>query len=92
MTIAIPRIRVLSQDSSLMVRLTGILVHAGFDVSASFDPDDALAYIAHVHPPVVLCDHRIPDFESMDLLGRIKAASPESRIILLSDRSDWACY
>ena len=92
MTIEIPRIRVLSHDSSLMVRLTKLLVNAGFDVSASFDPDDTLAYIAHVHPAVVLCDHQIPDFESLDLLWRIKAASPESRIVLLSNRSDWSCY
>jgi DNA-binding NarL/FixJ family response regulator len=92
MNTVIPRIRLISHDSTLMVRLTGLLIYAGFDVSASFDPEDALAYIAHVHPAVVLCDHQIPGFESMDLLGRIKAISPESRIILLSNRSDWACY
>jgi DNA-binding NarL/FixJ family response regulator len=88
----IPRVRLISQDSSLLVRLTGLLIEAGFDVSASFDEEDALPFIAHVHPAVVLFDQRLPGGNTMELLQRIKDLSPETRIVLLSARSDWACY
>ena len=92
MSTNIPRIRLISRDSSLRVRLTGILIEAGFDVSASFDADDALPFIAHAHPAVVLCDQRLPGLETLDLLQRIKNLSPDTRIVLLSSRTDWACY
>ncbi len=92
MSTNIPRIRLIFQDSSLMVRLTGLLIEAGFDVSASFDADDALPFIAHAHPAVVLCEQRLPGLETLGLLQRIKHLSPETRIVLLTSRSDWAGY
>lgn len=87
-----PRIRLISQDSTLLISLTDILVKAGFEVSASTDPEEALPFVAHAHPEVVLCDHEIPGWEPMDILRRVKTLSPQSRFILLSPRSDWACY
>jgi DNA-binding NarL/FixJ family response regulator len=92
MSTSIPRVRLISQDSSLLVRLIGLLIEAGFDVSASFNADDALPFIAHAHPAVVLCDQRLPGLETLDLLQRIKNLSPETRIVLLSSRTDWAGY
>jgi DNA-binding NarL/FixJ family response regulator len=92
MSTTIPRVRLISQDSSLLVRLTGLLIDAGFDVSASFDADDALPFIAHAHPAVVLFDQRLPGGDTLELLQRIKDLSPETRIVLLSARTDWACY
>jgi DNA-binding NtrC family response regulator len=88
MSTILPRVRLISRESSLLVRLTGLLVEAGFDVSASFDADEALPFIAHAHPPVVLFDDRMSKDEALKVLRRIKALSPETRIVLLTSRSE----
>jgi DNA-binding response OmpR family regulator len=92
MNTVIPRIRVIVSDSALLHSIPGLLVKAGFDVSVSTDPDDALPFVADAHPEVVLCDERIPGEDTLEVLRRIKTASPGSRIVLLSSRSDWASY
>lgn len=86
-----PRIRLISADSSLLISLTDILVKAGFEVSASTDPEDALPFIAQAHPEVIVYDHEITGWEPLEIRRRVRSLSPQSRFLLLSPRADAVC-
>jgi DNA-binding NarL/FixJ family response regulator len=92
MNILIPHVRVLTQDPALLNTLTRLLIDSGFHVSASLDPEESLTFIERAHPAIVLCDCNLEGGGSLETVRRIKRSSPETRIVLLSSRSDWAFY
>jgi two-component system chemotaxis response regulator CheY len=85
-------IHVMDHDPGLLHRLFDVLSDAGYRVNASSDAEIALDYIARSHPEIVLASMEMPDVAGLDLLGRIKRISPETRVVMTSVRADWQVY
>ena len=85
-------IHVIERTSDELVRLFDLLSDAGFFVSPFSNPFDAIEDIARNHPEVVVADAHFRDMEGTELLARIKRASPSTRVILTSWRTDLPAY
>ena len=59
----------------------------GLCVTGSSDPERGLMFVVRSHPEVLICDLALPQMGGDVLLRRIRAVSPETRVILTSARA-----
>ncbi len=97
MTTAQP-IRVLLVDDHEEVRVmlrTALRLHGGFEVvGEAEDGVGAVRLVGSTDPDIVLLDLGLPDLDGREVLTRIRAVRPASRIVIFSgaDREDRAWY
>lgn len=87
-----PRIHtlhLLDTDSDVLLHLFEFLSNAGFQVSASSKPEDAMEFVARESPEVLIAATSLGVMTWCQLVERVRVSSPETRIILMSDRMDW---
>jgi DNA-binding NtrC family response regulator len=83
-----PPISVLIVDDDMLVRwsLASILTDHGCTVSEREDARSA-ARAVEASPgvfDVILLDHRLPDTDGLQLLPRLKALAPDSKVVMMS--------
>ncbi|HLY76066.1 MAG TPA: response regulator [Planctomycetota bacterium] len=78
--------------SDVLLSLYEVLAAAGFDVAASSNAAHALDYVARSRPGAVLCHWDMPELGGTELLGRLRQASPETRVIMTSGQADARMY
>ena len=77
-------------DPSVRKSLSRLLESAGFGVSTFSNGEDFLEYV-QVHPvPVVVLDVWMERMTGLEVLARLCAMSPQTRIIVISGREDFA--
>jgi DNA-binding NtrC family response regulator len=81
-----PRGRVLVAEDEAYVRasLDELLRARGFDVSLAAGVEDALASLARSPVDVVLTDLKMPGGGGLELVRRVRAASPEMQVVVLT--------
>ena len=81
-------VSVLIVDDEALVRwsLAEMLTDEGYAVLQAADGQAALKAIAGAVGPigVILLDYRLPDTNGLQLLGRIRALSPQTRVVLMT--------
>ena len=80
----IPKILVVDDDQNLRKTLSDILRVKGYEVSAAAEGAAALAEIEQKAFDAVLVDLKLPDMDGIEVMVRIKAASPLTEVIILT--------
>lgn len=53
-----------------------------------FETAQAVLDQLHLHPDVITVDYSLPDMNGRDLLAKVRARSPESRVVIISSQQD----
>jgi DNA-binding NtrC family response regulator len=75
---------VIDDDKEISDNLARYLAQCGYKVTNTYTGKEGLALIDQQHPRIALVDFKLPDINGIELLKSIKAASPETIIILIS--------
>lgn len=75
---------VIDDDKDISDNLAHYLTKSGYSVTNTYSGKEGLALIDKQHPRIALVDLKLPDINGIELLKSIKAASPETIIILIS--------
>jgi len=79
-----PLLLLLEDDDQLRTRLAKAIAARGFDVVQAGTAADAEARIAEDSPEFAVLDLRVPDGYGLDLIAQLKAADPNTRIVVLT--------
>ena len=81
---------IVDDEPDLRWVLRGLFEDEGFEVEEAGDGDEALRCIEARQPDVVLSDMRMPRVQGIELVRKLRTASPELPVILLSAVEDIA--
>ncbi|MFA5083091.1 MAG: response regulator [Hydrogenophilaceae bacterium] len=79
-----PRILVVDDDANLRRTLSDILRIKGYEVAATGNGAEAIAEAGHAPASVALIDLMLPDMSGIEVMARIKLASPLTEVIILT--------
>jgi two-component system response regulator AtoC len=83
-----PTVRVLIVDDESLIRwsLAETLTDEGYGVLEAADGQGALTALRDTPRPVdvIMLDYRLPDSNGLQLLGKIRALSPASRVVMMT--------
>jgi len=79
-----PQILVLDDEGLVGKRLTSVLRRVGCDVEAFDDPHQALQRTAEKEFDIVVTDVVMGDVDGIQVLERVRAACPRTRVILIT--------
>ncbi len=81
----------LADDEEHICRsLRELLVDLGYDVACAYDGEQALRYLGQRAVDLVVSDIRMPRIDGIQLLERIKAAYPDTPVVLFTGHGDEA--
>lgn len=79
---------VIDDDADICTLLTRFLTKQGFEVDSAQRGSSAKELLKHKHYDLVLCDHRLPDTDSSEMLQHIKGISRDTAVIIITGYSD----
>jgi len=82
------RILIVDDEINIGLLLSKFLTRNGFEVSTSTSGSVAMELLAKDHYNLVLCDFRLEDTDGREMLRKIKAAYPETGVIIITGYSD----
>ncbi|HLF93979.1 MAG TPA: response regulator [Planctomycetota bacterium] len=79
-----PLILVIDREIDTLTSLYSVLDGEGYLVATAHPSVDALKYVAGHKPDLVIVGKEGGDLSGIDLVGRIREISPDTRIVLLA--------
>ena len=83
-----PRVLILDDEAAIGRSLSRTLRHAGFEVVACQEPEDAMAVLRSGEVAVIVCDQRMPKTDGVSFLSRCAVEFPATVRILLTGYAD----
>jgi len=81
-------ILVVDDDQDICLLLSRYLIKSGFAVATAGRGSAAKELMAARRFDLVLCDHRLPDTDAVQMLQHIRATSPGTQVIIITGYSD----
>lgn len=82
------RILIIDDDPTICMMLQGLLKRKSFDADIVFSAGEAIKKLENEKFDLVLSDFRLPDFDGLDLLQKIKAMHPAVPVIIMTSYAD----
>lgn len=82
------RLLVVDDDQDICLLLSRFLEKKGFAVNTAGRKSTALALLKEHRFDLVLCDHRLPDSDSVEMLGHFREGAPGVPVIVITGYSD----
>ncbi len=79
---------VADSDGEVRAALFRLLDDAGYSVATHSSGYEALKHACRQSPDVVVSGTRFPDLDGAEFLGKLREASPRTKILLLADPAD----
>lgn len=83
-----PRLLVIDDDADICTLLQRFLAKQGYAVETAQRGSTAKELLKQGRYDLVLCDHRLPDTDSVEMLQYIKGVSRETQVIIITGYSD----
>jgi DNA-binding NtrC family response regulator len=80
-----PTLLVVDDDPAVLALVDRLATDMGFDVLRESDGRTALETLHSIHPDGAIVDVGLSDIDGLSLLREIKAADPQSQVILMTD-------
>jgi two-component system chemotaxis response regulator CheY len=82
----LPVILIVDDDPDILVLLNHLMRHLTFthEIVAVLDAQSALRHLAQRTVALVITDYMMPDMDGLQLIAAVRAASPTTRVILIS--------
>ena len=84
-----PRVMVLDADPESLASHYRLLKDRGFEVATYSAPAPACGYAAEEKPDAILTSSGFPGCDGLDVVRRLKEASPQSHIMLFASPDKW---
>ena len=85
-----PTVCLVDDDPSVRKSLSRLLESAGISVSAFANGEDFLEHVQAHSVPVVVLDIWMEQMTGLEVLARLCAMSPQTRVIVITGREDFA--
>lgn len=82
------RILIVDDDQDICTLLSRYLTKQGFTVAMAGRGAIAKELLAGEHFDLVLCDHRLPDTDGLQMVQHIRSTSPGTQVIIITAYSD----
>lgn len=82
--ICMDKILIIDDETQLRGLLARIISMEGYEVIQADSCASGLKQVERSSPDVVLCDVKLPDGNGVEIVGKIKALSPDTEVILLT--------
>lgn len=79
---------VIDDDADICALLTRLLTKNGYQVDSAQRGSTAKDLLKKARYDLVLCDHRLPDTDSLEMLQHIKSVSMDTAVIIITGYSD----
>lgn len=85
-------ILVVDDECDARVFLYELLASDGFLISTASDGREAMESVGRHKPDLMIADLRMPGMEGMDLVTRVKAMAPDTKILVLTAHGSYQMY
>jgi CheY-like chemotaxis protein len=79
---------VVDDDEVIRTGLERLLSRQGYAISTATTAEEGLAQLEQQHYDLVLTDFQMPGMDGLELLGRIKQASPDTPVIMITGHAE----
>ncbi len=82
------KILIIDDDPTICMMLQGLLKRKNFDADTVFSAGEAIKRLEKIQFDLALSDFRLPDFDGLQLLQKIKAMHPHVPVIIMTSYAD----
>ncbi len=82
------RILVVEDDEDFADLIGLLLTKKGYEAKVTYNGKDAIEAASNLFPSIILQDYMLPDIHGIELLSRLKEASPDSHVIIMTAKGN----
>ncbi len=82
------KILIIDDDKDLCFLLNQFLCRKGYEVTVKYSGEEALDYLQHARPDLIICDLRLEDIDGITLLEKVKQKYSDLPVIIITGHSD----